>query len=164
MRNLLSAVLLVGLVITGPAGCHKTHITDVPAGVSEKEVQAWYAATGIVKTIAETTKELTEAVISAHQSDPEAMPAADYQEILLTLGKTAQAGIHLDAILRQAPEKFGQGTKEQILAEIRPIIEEIQKADLEGLFSKNQSPQIQAQLETVKTLTRAANLLLQLAL
>jgi hypothetical protein len=164
MRNLLSAVLLVGLVITGPAGCHKTHITDLPPGVSQNEVQAWYTATGTVKTIAETAKGLTDAVISAHQSDPEMMPAEDYQNILLVLGKTAQAGIHLDAILKQAPENFGKETKEQILAEIQPVIEEIRKADLEGLFSKSQSPRIQAQLGTVKTLTRATTFLLQLAL
>jgi hypothetical protein len=164
MRTLLSAVLLVGLVITGPAGCHRTQITDLPPGVSQKEVQAWYSATGIVKTIAETANGLTDAVISIHQSDPEVIPADDYQNILLALGKTAQAGIHLDAILKQAPENFGKETKEQILAEIQPVIEEIRKADLEGLFSKSQSPRIQAQLGTVKTLTRATTFLLQLAL
>jgi hypothetical protein len=164
MRTLLSAILLAGLVITGPAGCQSARITDLPPDVSEKQVQSWYAATGIVKTIAETARGLTDAVISVHQSDPELMPDEDYQKILLALGKTAQAGIHLDAILKQAPENFGKETKEQILAEIQPVIEELRKADLEGLFSKNQSPRIQAQLGTVKTLTRATTFLLQLAL
>lgn len=164
MRNLLIAVWFTGLMIGGLAGCEQTRITDVPPGISEKQVQTWYAATGIVKTIAKTTKELSDVVISAHESNSELISVGDYQNILLALGKTAQAGIHLDAILRQAPENFGEETKELILAEIQPVIEELQKADLEGLFSKNQSPQIQAQLETVKTLTGAANLLLQLAL
>lgn len=164
MRTLLSAILLVGLVISGPTGCQSARITDLPPGVSQKEVQTWYSATGIVKTIAETAKGLTDAVISIHKSDPKVMPAADYQNILLALGKTAQAGIHLDAILKQVPENFDKETKEQILAEIQPVIEEIRKADLEGIFSKNQSPRIQAQLNTVKTLTRATTFLLQLAL
>lgn len=163
MRNLLSAVLLAGLVMAALVACHGTRITDVPPGVSEKEAQTWYAATGMVKTIAETARGLTDAVISAHQSDPALIPADDYQKILLALGTSAQAGIHLDAVLKQAPENFGKGTKEQILAEIRPVIEEIQKADLEGLFSRNRSPKIQAELATVKTLTDAANSLLQLA-
>ncbi len=163
MRNLLSAVLLAGLVMAALVGCHGTRITDVPAGVSENEAQTWYAATGMVKTIAETARGLADAVISAHQSDPALIPADDYQKILLALGTSAQAGIHLDAVLKQAPENFGKGTKERILAEIRPVIEEIQKADLEGLFSRNRSPRIQAELETVKMLTKAANSLLQLA-
>jgi hypothetical protein len=164
MRHLLSAVLLAGLVLGGMAGCHQTRITDLPPNVSEKQVQAWYAAAGMVKTIAETARGLTDAVISVRQSDPERMSDDDYRKMLLALGKSAQAGIHLAAILKKAPENFGRETKEQILAGVQPVIEELRKADLEGLFSKSQSPRIQAQLATVKTLTRSATLLSQLAL
>jgi hypothetical protein len=163
MRNLLSSAVLIILMIVGIAGCSKTRITDLPPDVSEKQVQTWYAATGIVKTIAETTRELTGAVIATNASDPKLIPADDYQKILLALAKTAQAGIHADAILKKAPDNFGKGIKDQILAEIAPVVTEIQKADLEGLFSKSPSPRMQAALTTVKTLTKATNMLLQLA-
>jgi len=163
MRNLLPLVVLLVWVMVGVAGCSKTRITDLPLDVSEKQVQAWYAATGIVKTVAETTSELTDAVIAVNTSDPKLLPADDYQKILLALGKTAQAGIHIDSILKQAPDNFGKGVKNQVLAEIAPIVTEIQEADLEGLFSKSRSPQMQAALTTVKTLTKATNMLLQLA-
>jgi hypothetical protein len=159
MRNLLPFVLLIALVMAGIAGCPKTRITDIPPNIAEKQLQTWYAATGAVKTIAQTTNGLTDAVIAAHTL----IPDDDYQKILLALGKAAQAGIHVDSILKKVPNNFGKETKEQILAEIQPVIVEIQKADLEGLFSKSQSPELQAELSVLKTLTEAAWLLSSLA-
>lgn len=163
MRKLQSLVLLIVLAMAGIAGCSKTRITDLPPNVSEKEVQAWYAATGAVKIIAETTKGLTDGIIDINTSDPKLIQPDDYQKVLLALGQAAQAGIHVDSILRQAPDSFGKGTKEQILAEIRPIIEQFRQADLEGIFSRSQSPRLQTELTLVKSFTEAAHLLLSLA-
>jgi len=163
MRNLLPKLLLIGLVMVVITGCPKTRITDIPTNVSEEQVQAWYAATGIVKTIAETTNGLTDAVIAVNTSDPKLIPSDDYQKILLSLGKAAQAGIHVDSILKQVPDNFGKGTKEQILAEIQPVIEEFRQADLEGLFSRSQSPRLQTELTVLKRLTEATQLLSSLA-
>lgn len=163
MHRLSLSVLFIGLMMLGMAGCPKTQVTGLPPNVSQNQVQAWYTATGAVKVIAESTKGITDSVITLNNSDPKVIPANDYQTILLVLGKTAQAGIRVDSILKKAPSNFEKGTKDQIMAEIQPVIAQLQQADLEGLFSKNQSPQMQAELTAVKTLTQSAQLLLALA-
>ncbi|HTP64171.1 MAG TPA: hypothetical protein VMJ66_02180 [Geobacteraceae bacterium] len=143
------------------AGC-QAHVTNLPQGVPENEVRAWIAATGAVKVIADSTKGVTDSVIALNAADPKVIPSDDYQKILLVLGKTAQTGIHVDNVLKQAPSKFGDGTKQQILAEIQPLITQMQAADLEGIFSRSQSPRMQAELVTVQTITQSAQLLLAL--
>ncbi len=163
MRKLSLSVLFIGLVMLGIAGCPKTQVTGLPQNVSENQVQAWYTATGAVKVIAESTQGLTKSVIALHDKDEKLMSANDYQNILVVLGKTAQAGLHVDSVLRKAPSNFGKGTKDQIMAEIQPIVAELKQADMEGIFSKSQSPQMQAELAAVQLLTESANTLLALA-
>lgn len=163
MHRLSLSVLFIGLVTLMIAGCPKTQITNLPPNVTQDRVQAWYAATGAVKVIAESTKGLTDSVVALHNSDPNVISANDYQTILLLLGKTAQAGLHVDSILKRVPNNFEEGTKAQIMAEIQPVIAQLQQADLEGIFSKNQSPRMQAELVAVKTLTQSAQLLFALA-
>jgi hypothetical protein len=163
MRNILPIAFLIGLMMAGVADCKRIKITDTPQDVSEEQVQAWYAATGVVKTIAETTNGLTDAVIAIKTSDPALIPDDDYQRILQILGESALAGVHVDEILREVPDNFGKGTKEQILALVKPVVEQLRQADLEGLFSKSQSPRLQKQLTVLKRLTDAADLLLSLA-
>jgi hypothetical protein len=163
MRRLLLVILLFGLTMSGFTYCGKTLITGLPDNMAEEELRDWYTATGIVKTIAETTNGLTDAVIAVNNSDPSLIPGEEYQNMLLVLGKTAQAGLHVDNILRQVPDHFGKGTKEKILSEIGPVVEELRKADLEGLFSKTQSPRLKSELTVLKSLTNAIQLLASLA-
>ena len=158
MRTWLLSGLIIGVVLVGLAGCGGPRITNLPPNVSEQQVQAWYAATGAAKVIAQSTKGLTESVIAVHTADPRVIANDDYQKVLLVLGKTAQAGIHVDSILRQAPNRFAQGTKQQIMATIQPVLAELSRADLEGLFSRSQSPQLQAELVVVRTLTQSLEL------
>ncbi len=162
MGRILFPLLLGGLLAVLMTGCVK-NISDVPEDINQNQVRTWYTATGAVKVIAESTKGVTESVISINNSDPKIIPPDDYQRILLVLGKTAQAGIHLDAVLKNAPNNFEKGVKDQIMAEIRPVVDELQQADLEGLFSKSRSPRMQTELAVVKTLTQSARLLLALA-
>jgi uncharacterized protein YkwD len=63
MRKVLVPGLMIGLLMMVFAGCPKTQITNLPPNVPQDQVQAWYAATGAVKMIAQSTKGLTDTVV-----------------------------------------------------------------------------------------------------
>lgn len=108
-RSLGLTVLALAMLTT--AACNRVHVTNVPAGVSDKEVALWFQATGATQTWAETGLNLTKAAISLHDQ----FPNEDlYQKVLAGLGKQAQFGAEASNFLKTVPQHFDGGTQTQL--------------------------------------------------
>lgn len=105
----LGLTLLVAMMVTG---CHRqVHVVNVPTGVTEAQVQRWYAATGAFKVAAQSTNKLTDAAIALHGEFPD---ENTYQKTVEALGRMsqleAQAGIFLDGV----PQNWNQSVAQQV--------------------------------------------------
>lgn len=163
---LVVIVSMIALMACSEIGCasKKVHVVNAPTGTNVSEVAAWYSATGAIHTVALTTEATSAALIQVHAMQVNGKPAIPddaYQNALLVVGKVAQAGIRIDAILRNSPNTFNAGTKAQVVALLSDATKQLQAADLNGLFSRSQTPQAQAALTQVQLLQSTLNFLLQ---
>ena len=103
-----AAILSIMLIVQA---CGHTHITNVPPGVSDKEVAIWYEATGATRIWGDTSLDLTKSAISLHKL----FPSEDfYQKTLAALGKENQIGIQAAQFLKASPEHFDSGSQDRL--------------------------------------------------
>lgn len=111
----LIALFFIAFCFLSFAGCmRKTgSIANVPTGVSEAEVKDWYAATGAIAIVGNSTEAATNLAISINRADP---TNPDYQKMLSVFGHIAQGGISAGNVLSASPEHFTASTRDQIIA------------------------------------------------
>ena len=108
---LLMLALVASSMITTTVACNRVHVVNTPPGVIDKEVAAWYEATGAVKIWSDTTLQLTQTAISLHSE----YPSEDmYQKVLGGLGKMSQVGIQASNFLGKVPQHFDSTSQSQL--------------------------------------------------
>ena len=119
------AVLALSLSLAGCAARVKT-VTDLPAGVTQKQAQDYDAAVRYLHEMASVTSSLRQAVIGVH--DAKAFASDDaYVAMLQGLGRIDQIQLAASQMLRQAPQAFGQPQKQQIELYMQLATNEVQK-------------------------------------
>src|ERR1700739_884814 len=99
--TLIFAAALAFLFFCGCAARQK-NITNLPAGVTETQVQNWDTAVATLDKIAQTTSTLRQAIIALNQS--KVLPDGTvYGSILTSLGKIDQAQIDAVSYLKAQP-------------------------------------------------------------
>lgn len=132
MKRLLIVPLLLASLLL--AGCgKKIEIANVPAGVSEAEVRAWYEATGILAVVSRTTKDATRTVIDLHGQGLFAS-GDSYQATLTALGKVAQTEILAAQYLDSWQEQFGAAQAEKFRDYLDRIANALTEATGSGLL------------------------------
>ena len=152
----LVAVLCMSLATVG---CQKkVTVTNLPPGVTQTQVNSYYTAVGISKTIANSADNITDAVIQLNREGifPD---GAAYANTLRSLGKIAQAGKRADAALKEAPQYFGAREKAVVYSLIQDVADELNTVELQSTLGIK-SDQAKA---TIVALTKTIELALQTA-
>jgi hypothetical protein len=160
------STLLCLLIVAVPlvqVGCTKrvTTVTNLPTGVSEKEVQNWYAATGMALFAATTLNDATKALVDLNrQGFFKDGPA--YGASLGALQKMLQAQKEVDEFLRATPQQFGKlaGTKLDAFADI--LVTEAQTANFQamaGIKDPNKAQELVGIITKIQALAGSVRLL-----
>jgi hypothetical protein len=151
-KKLVLVPLLLLSFLAFDVGCRHTAIVNVPTGVSAKQVQAWYTATGAMKIIGEETDKIVAAVIQAKPAFPDEQT---YQSTLALLGRVAQTGVITANTLKSQPQNFGQPIAQQVGTNIGAINDAFTQANRVGL-TKISNPALAAELQLSVSLIQGA--------
>jgi len=145
----ISRVFLMSAVALALVGCTarvKT-VTNLPAGVSQTQVQNWDSAVADLQKIAQVTTTLRQSVISLNKSGvfPDG-PA--YANMLAGIGKIDELQIEASNYLQGVPSDWSLATQQKILAEtqqIQAILTNITNTGIVGI----KDPASQSQVATL---------------
>ena len=163
MKPRLVGTILLLTVALSLSACTKVKqpIVNVPEGISEQEVRAWYEATGYLREIAKNNRLVTEAVI-----DLRAHGVLDggesYHAMLTAFGKIAQLEIQASDYLENWHNQFGEEQSPRFLFFIDEILKQVQEATDNGLVGiKNEVAQghVAMFLETIRAALGYARIL-----
>lgn len=165
----LARLTFVALYLTALTGCaaRQSTITNLPAGVSQAEVQSWDSAVANLNKIAIATTNLRQAVIQLHGSldanGQSAFPSGPaYISTLEVIGKIDQIENSASVFLGGVPNNWTQGTKQQVTSYVSQISALIQQLNSEGVTAiKNANSQNQVNV-FIKEITSAVTIILSL--
>lgn len=160
MRFAIFAFLISCCVLAGCAARQK-NISNLPAGVTQTQVQNWDMAVADLDKIAQSTSALRQAVIGLNRQG--VIPDGTvYVAILTSLGKIDQAQIDAAAFLKAQPNNWGVSTQAKVkndLAIISAELTNITQQQLAGI----KNPGAQAQVtQLIAEVTAVVNLVLSL--
>jgi hypothetical protein len=119
----LPLYLITSLLLFGCAARVK-NVTNLPPGVTLKEVQDWDAAVADLHKIAVTVSKAHQVLAELHEYGA----ATDdyYVEAIRVIGHIDQLEISAETVLRNAPQHFGAGTRLQVQSYINQVATELQ--------------------------------------
>lgn len=143
------------------AGCtaRVKHVTNLPAGVTEKQAQDYDAAVANLHKIATSTSAFRQAVIDLRN---QGMITNDhyYVTVLQSVSRVDQLQLAATGVLRDSPEYFNQAGKGQVLAYVREISGELKTLESARVIGPTAA---QAQITTLlNEITAATNLVIAL--
>lgn len=145
----------------GGCAARVKNVTNLPAGVTQAQAQAWDSEVATLDKVASATSALRQAVISLEKQG--AFPdTVAYVKALQAVAKIDQAELAASAYLKQQPEYFGVPQKQKVQGLLNDIGAQIQGLNLQTLVGiKN--PEHQKQLSAVVAdLTNVVNIALAL--
>jgi hypothetical protein len=127
---ILIILLFANFVMVGCAARVK-HVTNLPAGVTEKQARDYDAAVGNLHKIAASTSAFRQSVINLRN---QGMITDDgyYVSLLQGISRVDQLQLAATGVLRDSPEYFAQG-KTQVLQYTQEISKEIAKLNGAGV-------------------------------
>lgn len=151
-------MLLLAAALCGCA-VRTQNVTNLPAGVTQAEVQAWDTEVADLQKVSTVVSTLRQAVIGAENAG--AWPdSATYVKALQTVAKMDQLELAAAAFLQQQPQHFGVSVKQSIADYVNQIGSLMDSLSLQSVAGiKN--PDTQKAIKAVVTELDAA---LQLAL
>jgi hypothetical protein len=162
---LAGAVLFSGVFfLCTLAGCsaRTKNVTNLPAGVTQAEVQRWDSEVAALHKIAAVTSSLRQGVIGLEKAG--AFPdSVAYVNALRGVAKIDQLELAASDYLKQQPEYFGQPQKDKVRGILSDIAAELQTLNVQSLAGiKNTDHQKQLNL-LLQDVTAALNLALSFA-
>jgi len=163
MRRKICTFLLACSLTVAIAGCAarvKT-VTNLPAGVTQTQVQNWDAAVADLQKIASVTTSLRQSVISLNKAGvfPDG-PA--YADTITGIGKIDELQIEASNYLQSVPSDWSLPTQQKILAEtqqIQAILTDMTNTGIVGI----KDPASQSQVATlISNIGAAAALIISL--
>lgn len=149
----LSLCFIASLLLFACAARQK-QVTNLPAGVTQQQVQNWDTAVANLDKIAQSTSALRQAVIALNQATVtdssgthKVIPDGTvYAAILTSIGKIDQAQIDAAQFLKSQPSNWGATTQTKVKNDIAVITQELQNINAQQLAGvKNAGAQQQIQ-------------------
>jgi hypothetical protein len=127
-------------VAFGGCAARVKNVTNLPPGVTLKEVQDWDAAVADLHKIAVTVSKAHQVLAELHEYG--AATDGYYVEAIRVIGHVDQLELSAEAVLRNAPQHFAEGTKGQVKNYVDQIATELQHLNSLGATGiKNQKSQ-----------------------
>ncbi len=149
--------------VFGFAGCaaRQKNVTNLPAGVTLTQVQAWDSAVANLDKIASSTTAARQAIIALHAQG--VIPdGVTYGKILTALARIDQAQISAAAFLKAYPNTWSPGLATQMQAYMNDISAQLQAITNDGLVGiKNADSQKQVSA-LIAEITSFVNIILTL--
>jgi len=164
------ALAALGLALIFAGGCQHQAVTNVPAGVTVNQVQAWDSAVKDLGTIATLTHTAQQLVVTLNTTTvtvngvPQIVfpSGAAYNATLTDLARIDQAQIEASEFLKTVPQNWSADTKTKIANYITTITAALADATANGLVGvKNANSQAQLQ-GFLNDISSTANLISQL--
>jgi hypothetical protein len=132
------------------AGCaaRVTHVTDLPAGVTEQEAKNWDAAVAGLHKVADLNTAVRKAVITARNAGAFPNDAA-YATVLTTVGHVAQYEKESSDYLKQQPKTFGEPQRQKMKSEFQLIGGELQTLTSIGALPGIKNPDTQSTVQQI---------------
>jgi hypothetical protein len=160
-RFAIFAFLISSFVFIGCAARQK-NVTNLPAGVTQTQVQQWDTAVANLDKIAQSNTALRQAVIQLRGQG--LIPDDKVYGVLLTaIGKIDQAEVSAAAMLKAYPNTWTPGLAAQIqqyTAIISAQLTAITQSGLAGIKNPNSQQQVS---QLITEITTALNLVLTLS-
>jgi len=153
MKRKMIWIWVVALSLTGCAARQK-QVTNLPANVTQTQVQNWDSAVANLDKIAQTVSALRQAVIQLNETTVtdstgthKVLPdGSTYVAILTSIGKIDQLEIDASALLKAQPQNWSVDTQTKIKNDVALIQQELQTINTQQLAGiKNASAQAQVQ-------------------
>ena len=162
MKN-AARVFFISLLSATLCGCaiRTRNVTNLPAGVTQAQAQAWDSEVATLDKVAAATSALRQAVIALEKQG--AFPdTVAYVKALQTVAKIDQAELAASTYLKQQPEYFGVPQKQKVQGLLNDIGSQIQGLNLQTRVGIK-DPASQNQLSAVVAdLTNVVNIALSL--
>lgn len=159
MKRLKTKVLCTGWIVTLAAivamvaGCaaRAKDVTNIPAGVTQTQVQNWDAAVANLQKIAATTTTLRQAVISLNKTG--AFPdGAAYAGTLSGIGRIDELQIAAANFLKGVPNDWSATTQETVngyVTQIQAILTNLTSSGVVGIKNPQSQQQVTALINEI---------------
>jgi hypothetical protein len=175
-RYLCSLVLSLSLFVANIplAGCgaRVKHVTNLPTGVTEKQVQDWDSAVANLHKIATVTSTLRKTVIGLNKQTytigvggvPQKVfpDGPEYATALGAIAKVDQTQIAAANFLQTVPKTWPSSTQEKVREYMNTIAEELKKLNAVGATGIHNANSMQQVSQIIGELTSAVGLILSL--
>ena len=149
---LFVAGVLAAIMALAGCGARVKTVTDLPTNVTQTQAQSWDTAVANLHKIATATSTLRQAVIALnHQGVFPDGPA--YASTLNAIVKIDQLQLAADALLRQAPQNFGQPVRAQIADYVQQISAQVAQLNETGIKDANSQKQIAQLISEISSAT-----------
>jgi hypothetical protein len=144
------------------AGCaaRVKNVTNLPAGVTLQQVQAWDSAIADLHKIASVVSTLRPSLTDLHAGG--ALDDAYYGDALRVMGTIDQAELAAVAVLQQSPQNFSASAKQQVAGYIQTISTQIQHLNAIGATGIKNPKSLQTVNGLIADLTSVVALILAL--
>lgn len=161
-RLLLGIFFLFAAGAVGGCAARVKNVTNLPPGVTLKQVQDWDAAVGNLHKIATVTSTLRQTVIGLNRAGVYGDSKA-YIASLRAIAKVDQLQIDAANFLQPMPATFGEAQKAKLRDFMGQIAAEINTLNTQGILGiKNPDSQRQV-TQLIAEITAAVNLVLAFA-
>ena len=136
-------------------------VANTPPGVTQPQVQNWYAATGAFTKIADVDHQILAGVVGFHDSGLWS-DTGSYEISLRALGRIEQIQIEAATFLKTVPDDWSKSTREKIQTYTNEMSAEIQKVNASGATGIKNPDSLATINALIADLTKTANLVLTL--
>jgi hypothetical protein len=158
----LLLLCMVGAFLAGGCAARTKNVTNLPAGVTQAEVQTWDKEVAALHKMATITSSVRQGIIGLEKAG--AFPDnVAYVKALQAVAKIDQLELAASDYLKQQPEYFGQPAKDKvrgILGDIGAEIQTINVQSLAGIKNANTKSEVTT---LITELTATLNLALSFA-
>jgi hypothetical protein len=168
--NLLAGIAAIGLLLlcmvgaflAGGCAARTKNITNLPAGVTQAEVQNWDKEVAALHKMATITTSVRQGIIGLERAG--AFPdSVTYVNALRAIAKVDQLELAASDYLRSTPEYFGQPQKDKIRGMLNDIAGELEGLNVQSLASIKNAQTKQEVSNLVTELVATLNLALSFA-
>lgn len=131
MLLLVAACAVVALLFGGCAARVKT-VTNLPAGVTQAEAQAWDSEVAALHKMAVVTSSVRQSIIGVENAG--AFPdTVAYVAALRSIAKVDQLELASSDILKKSPQHFGLPEKQEVAGLLNDIANELQTLNVQSM-------------------------------
>jgi hypothetical protein len=135
MKRKLLALCLSSTMLFAGCAARVKNVTNLPAGVTLQQAQAWDSAIADLHKIASTVSTVRQTLTQLHAAQYNGAPILSdvaYGEAMRMIGNVDNLELSAEVVLRQSPQNFSVAAKQKVTFYVQSISTEIQQLNTLG--------------------------------